>query len=119
MANQGLYGLPQGNESRGAGRHQHLTIGAERLDETQLVEGEVETRWRGFWQTGANESLREDVDRTRQAWLNGFLPGGELPNGREITEDIYRNLVNGRITSILTRATFGPPGKGSRRRVVR
>lgn len=114
---KGLYGLPQGNESRGAGRHEHLTIGAERLEETQLVEGAVETRWRGFWQLAAHESLSQDVERTRQAWLDGFLSGGELPNGQEITKEVYRLRVNQRIAAILTRATFGPPGKGSRRRV--
>lgn len=114
---KGLYGENQGNESRGAGRHQGLVIGAEKLEETQLVEGEIESRWRGFWQVGATGSLSTDVERTREAWLAGFLPGGELPNGKEITAEVWRGLVNGRIASILTRATFGPPAKGSRRRV--
>jgi hypothetical protein len=114
---KGLYGENQGNETRGAGRHQSLVIGQEKLDETQLIEGEVESRWRGFWHLGATTSLELDVDKTRAAWLAGFLPGGELPNGKEITEEVWRGLVNGRIQSILTRATFGPPAKGSRRRV--
>lgn len=114
---RGLYGQKEGHETRAAGRHNGAIIGAERLEETQLVEGEVESRWRGFWQVGATKSLELDVDKTRAAWLAGFLPGGELPNGKEITEEVWRGLVNGRISSILTRATFGPPAKGSRRRV--
>lgn len=113
---KGLYGEFQGNETRGAGRHQGAVIGKEKLEETQLIEGEIETRWRGFWQVGATDSLNLDVERTRAAWLAGFLSGGELPNGREITEEVWRGLVNGRIQNILTRATFGPPSRGTRRR---
>jgi hypothetical protein len=118
MSNQGLYGLPQGNESRAAGRHNGAVMAQEKLDETMLVEGDVQARWQGFWQVGANASLELDVRKTREAWLASFLPGGELPNGKEITEDVWRKLVNERINSILTRATFGPPGKGARKRRV-
>jgi hypothetical protein len=115
---KGLYGQSQGNESRIAGRHNGSMIGAEALLDSILVEGEILTTWTGFWQCGASASLTSDIARVRKEWLASYLEGGELANGKPLTESVYRELVERRIASLITRATFGNPGKGARRRRV-
>jgi hypothetical protein len=100
---KGLYGQSQGNESRIAGRHNGSMIGAEALLDSILVEGEILTTWTGFWQCGASASLTSDIARVRKEWLASYLEG---------------ELVERRIASLITRATFGNPGKGARRRRV-
>ena len=110
MAGQGLYGTNQGNETRAAGRHQADVVASEAAEMREIDYREILLTWTGLWQCNATTALERDVNRIREQWLAEFWDGGDLD------KEQYRRRVETNIQGLLAQATFGDPGKGSRRR---
>lgn len=98
---KGIYGENQGNETRAAGRHAGQVIMAEQLADNELVEGDVVTLWKGYWQTGNWPALERSIEATTQEWLDS------APVDYEGGASKWRSDVLRRIASIKTRATAG------------
>lgn len=123
----GIYGENQGDENRAAGRHNGTAMMEERIEENALVEGEVvqgpyrvgvklyTIGWKGMFQTGQWDTFNTAVEEVRQQWYSEFLMP-PLEEGEEAekyvkrvirAETTYRQLVEGRIASMITSATVG------------
>lgn len=123
----GLYGENQGDESRAAGRHNASTIMAERIEENNLVEGDIvkgpysvrgknyQTGWKAMFQLGMWDTLKGAVEEIRQQWYSEFTtpPPEEDETGEHYAkrvkreQDLYRHRVDGRIAAMLTTSTVG------------
>lgn len=99
----GIYGENQGDESRSAGRHNGQAMMDERLTDNELVEGEVVQTLRNLWNSGVLSLFDGEVNKIRDQWLAAFIPGGP------VSEADYRDRVEKRLQSIITRATVGDP----------